>query len=152
MPFSKEEIAVYALGAVIVILAIWIFALERRLRNFTRGKSGASLEETLTAVQRMLDRLFEYSEQVEKKLDNHESRIKRSVQVVRTVRFNPFDGTGKGGNQSFATAFLDEEGNGVVISTLYSRDNIRVFGKSVNRYASEHELSKEELRAIKEAR
>ncbi|NIT70429.1 DUF4446 family protein, partial [candidate division KSB1 bacterium] len=58
---------------------------------------------------------------------------------VGTVRFNPFKGTG--GGQSFAAAFLSEHGNGVVISTLYSRERVSVFAKPIQSFASEYELT-----------
>jgi hypothetical protein len=77
-----------------------------------------------------------------------EKRLKKSVQAVHTVRFNPFKGTGEGGNQSFATAFLTEDGDGVIISSLYSREHVSVFGKPVKKLVSEHTLSDEEKEAL----
>jgi hypothetical protein len=57
-----------------------------------------------------------------------------------------------GGNQSFATAFLNEDGDGVVISSLYSREHTSVFAKPVKKHSSEHEMSNEEKEAMEEAR
>lgn len=142
----------YVLAAEVVVLAAICLHLEGRIRRLTRGRSGANLEETINSIDRMLNRLFEYGEKVDRALEDHDRRLKRSIQAVRTIRFNPFDGKGQGGNQSFATAILDEEGNGIVISTLYSREQVRVFGKPIKNFNSEHELSAEERQAIKEAR
>lgn len=85
---------------------------------------------------------------MEKYLETVERRLRKSVQSVHTVRFNPFKGTGAGGNQSFATAFLNEHGDGVVISSLYSRDHVSVFSKPVKKHASEYEFSNEEKEAL----
>ena len=71
---------------------------------------------------------------------------------VGTVRFNPFKGTGDGGHQSFATAFLDETGNGIVLSTLYIRDRVGIYAKPLKKGRSEYELTGEERKAIEEAR
>lgn len=66
-----------------------------------------------------------------------------------TVRFNPFQGKGIGGNQSFSSVFVDEEGNGVVITSMHTRERTNVFAKPLKNWGSEYELSEEEKRAIK---
>ena len=43
---------------------------------------------------------------------------------------------------------MDEDGNGVVISGLYSRDKVGVYAKPLSKFSSEHELSTEEIEAI----
>jgi Protein of unknown function (DUF4446) len=70
--------------------------------------------------------------------------VKDSVRKVKTVRFNPFAGTGVGGNQSFSTALLNEHGDGVIISALHSRERVAVFAKPISNYQSEYELTAEE--------
>ena len=81
-----------------------------------------------------------------------EKRLKKSVQSVSTVRFNPFKGTGSGSNQSFSTTFLNEERDGVIISSLYSREHISVYSKPVVKGASEYELSDEEKESLEKAK
>lgn len=81
-----------------------------------------------------------------------EKRLKKSVQSINTVRFNPFKGTGSGSNQSFSTTFLNEEKDGVIISSLYSRDHISVYSKPVNKGDSEYELSDEERESLNAAK
>ena len=46
------------------------------------------------------------------------------------VRYNPFEDTG--GQQSFAMALLDGAANGVVISSLHSRQQTRIYLKTIN--------------------
>jgi len=72
------------------------------------------------------------------------------VRGVGVVRFNPF--TAQGGNQSFAAAFLDEQGSGVVLSTLYARDRVGVYAKPVDNGSSSFELTEEEKEAISKAK
>lgn len=72
------------------------------------------------------------------------------VQKMGVIRFNPFQEVG--GNQSFAISMLDGHGNGMVISSLYSREGTRIFGKPVrNGKATEHKFSSEEAEAVKKA-
>ena len=87
-----------------------------------------------------------------KTLETVEKRLKRSVQAVGTVRFNPFRGDGSGGNQSFASAFVSEKGDGVVISSIYSRDLVGIYAKPVENGVSRFELTQEEKEAVTKAR
>jgi hypothetical protein len=65
------------------------------------------------------------------------------------VRFNPFEDTG--GNQSFALALLDAEGNGWVLSSLHARSGTRVYAKAIREGRADGALSDEEAAAIKQA-
>ena len=56
---------------------------------------------------------------------------RRHMQRVGFLRFNPFRDAG--GDQSFALALADSEGNGFVVSSLHSRDVTRVYGKPLRR-------------------
>jgi hypothetical protein len=76
-------------------------------------------------------------------------KLKKSIRGFETIRFNPFKD--QGGNQSFAIAFLNDEGDGVVISSLYSRDRTSVFAKPIKKMASEFELTEEEKEALNKA-
>jgi hypothetical protein len=71
-------------------------------------------------------------------------------QRIGLVRFNAYHDTG--GEYSFALAFIDAAGDGVVLSGLYHRERCRVYAKPVARWASETELIDEEQQAIARAR
>lgn len=71
----------------------------------------------------------------------------RHLQKVGVVRFNPFNELG--GNQSFVVSLLDENGDGMVLSSLHGRDSTRVYAKPVKNFKeSGFELSTEEKDAI----
>ena len=108
------------------------------------GKNGKSLEDSILAIKYGLNDYIEFKKDSIEYLKNIEARLKRSLQAVETVRFNPFKGTGSGGNQSFATAFVSEKGDGVIVSSLYSREHISVFSKPLKKFQSEFEMSAEE--------
>lgn len=72
------------------------------------------------------------------------------IQKIGLVRFNPFKDTG--GDQSFILSLVDGKDTGVIISGLYARTGTRWYAKRVIKGKStEHELSEEEKRALKEA-
>ncbi len=153
--FITTDILMYALLATIIItiiLIIWVIRLEIKLHRMLRGKNAKTLEDTINSLSNEVRNLHVSREEIEKYLASAETRIKRSTQGIATVRFNPFKGTGVGGNQSFATAFIDENGDGVVISSLYSRDRMSVYAKPLEKYKSEFELTTEEKEAIRKAK
>ena len=76
-----------------------------------------------------------------------EASGRRAVQRVGLVRFNPFEDTG--GNQSFALAMTDANGDGVVVSSLHARAGTRVYGKAVVAGRSDAALSDEEAEALR---
>jgi len=145
------NLLIFALIAIVAILTILIIRLEFRIKKLVAGKSGKSLEGVIHDINNGIARLDSLHDEIRKQVENVDRRVKRGVKRAETIRFNPFKGT-SGGNQSFATALLDEEGGGVVISSLYSRDRVSVFAKPINNYSSEYELSQEEKRAIKKVR
>lgn len=146
------NIIVFILITVVVLLIGWVIRLEIRVGRLLRGKDGKTLEDSIVNLLGELSDLQTARQEIEKYLTNVEQRLRRSIQGIRTVRFNPFKDTGTGSNQSFATAFLDEEGNGVVVSSLYSRDRVSIFSKPLEKHGSTFELTEEEKEAIEKAK
>lgn len=147
----NTEILLYILIGIFLIFFLWNIHLEIKLRRFLSGKNARSLEDTIVHIKEGHDEFCSFRKDVEQYLKLVEERLMRSVQGVETIRFNPFKGTGGGGNQSFSTAFLNESGNGVVISTLYARDRMSFFSKPIVNFSSTHELTSEEKESIKKA-
>ena len=105
------------------------------------------MEEILSRVEKQgkkIDDLEQQSLVIEKKSLKH-------LQKIGFVRFNPFSDTG--GDQSFCLSLLDNEDDGIIISSLHSRGQTRVYAKAVKKgKGKELELSKEEAEAIKKAK
>ena len=133
---------------VLLGLVIWMYV---KMRRFIVGVDAHNISDSLAHVSGNLDELQKFKDQMEIYLTDVEKRLRTSMRSVHTVRFNPFKGTGGGGNQSFATAFINEEGDGVIVSSLYSREHVSVFSKPVKAHKSEYELSDEEREALESA-
>ena len=113
--------AVLALAVASFLLLLLVFWLWRRTRRLgrridalTRGEEGKDLGEILDAH---LDKVFAVSREVDElavRTAVVEANLRRSFQRIGLVRFNPFEDTG--GNQSFALALLDADGDGWVVS------------------------------------
>jgi len=154
MNFTMDSTTITFLVLILLILILLFFVLHlnSKLNKFLIGSSSKDLGESITTLHNSIKEFEGFKTELEKYLSTVEKRLKKSIQSIQTVRFNPFKGTGSGGNQSFATAFLNEESNGVVISSLYSREHVSIYSKPVKNGVSEYELSGEEKEAIAEAR
>jgi hypothetical protein len=143
-------VAVLAAIGVLIWLIIRMRQLERRYRALTAGTDGGSLESVLDDH---VGRVREATERVQD-LDAIVMRVERTsrshLQRVGFLRFNPFRDTG--GDQSFALAITDESGNGVVISSLHSREVTRVYAKPLAAWETSYQLTEEEQQAILRAR
>ncbi len=138
----------YGLVAIVVILVGWIIRLEVKIKKLLIGKNAKSLEDSIVNTKENLEKLNLFQRESSLYFKNIEKRLHRSLQAIETIRFNPFKGTGEGGNQSFSTAFVSEDGDGVVLSSLYSRDRVSVFSKPLKKFESNFELTEEEKEVI----
>lgn len=111
-----------------------------------KKKEPENLEEVLDYFKN-LEKDFE---KLSKELENLKKESQFFVQKVGIVRFNPFSEVG--GNQSFSIALLDRNDNGIVITSLYTREGNRVYGKPIKAGLSEYSLSEEEKKAIEKAK
>jgi hypothetical protein len=137
-------------GLAIVIGAWWSFSTEKRLKRFFLGKKAKDLEDTIQILQKEIARLDSDKQKIEKDINVLYSKTRKSIRGISTIRFNPFPD--QGSNQSFAIGMLDEDGDGVVMSSLYARDRMSVFAKPVKGGKSEYELSTEEREALEKAK
>ena len=109
-------------------------------------KEPKSLKEVLLQFKH----LEENFEKLSAKFKKLEEENRFSIQKVGIVRFNPFSEVG--GDQSFSIALLDGNDDGLVLTSFYTREGNRVYGKPIKAGASRYALSKEEINAIETAK
>ena len=122
----------------------------KRLKKFFLGKKAKNLEDTISILEDNIKELKEAKVNAEKELSNINNKLKKSIRGLEVIRFNPFPD--QGSNQSFAIGLLDENEDGVVISSLYSRDRMSVFAKPIKSGNSSYELTTEEKEVLKKAK
>lgn len=158
MPLGAETVStlLVVLAVAVVVLAVWVawlqrsdIVLRRRLRRLIGDAEGTGLDELLDRQFRRLDTVSERVEALNRLHHELQALAQQSIQKVGVVRFNPFADTG--GDQSFAIALLDANGNGLVLSSLHGRADTRIFAKQVQAGRSKHALSDEEQDAIRKA-
>lgn len=151
--FSLIELLLFL---ILGVLLVWIGTIEYRLLRLTRtlrlmftGRTGGDLEQVLREYMERMDRTDELIRQYNQRASLIEQKAPYNVSHVGVVRFNPFDD--KGGDQSFAVAFLDDHNDGVVFTGLHSRSDVRVYAKPVVGGTSTYPLTREESDAITRA-
>ncbi|QQG45548.1 MAG: DUF4446 family protein [Candidatus Sungiibacteriota bacterium] len=141
-------IAIFALTGVIV-LGWFFYDLRKKVLLLFGGKETKSGTETLQELVRRVTKTEIKIEELEPRLKLTEEISQISVQKVGFLRFNPFQDTG--GDNSFVVVMLDRENNGIVISSLYMREGVRIYAKKVERGKTQQPLSGEEKRVLEEA-
>jgi hypothetical protein len=147
MAYDPTYIA-YGLAVIVLVLLAAVIRLSIRVGRLVSGKDGKSLEDGIAASRKSIEKLQAFEKEATDHFLNMEKRLSRSIQAVETVRFNPFPGNGEGGNQSFSTSFIAENGKGVVLSSLYSRDRVSMFSKPLDKFESAFELTEEEKQVV----
>lgn len=131
----------------LAVLALYnLNKIRRQQWVMTRGMEEASVEEIVTRYIRQVEELEKRFEELKKQQGTHGRTLLGAVQKVGLVRFNAF--TDMGGNLSFALALLDQEGNGVLLTSISGRTETRTYAKRVIGGRSELAASQEEEEAI----
>jgi len=137
---------------VIVLLAASLRKWSRLSNKFStllKGRDNLDLEGMLLRQGRSLEIAEREIVRLSQDLAALAEASKRNISKVAVVRYNAFPDTGS--DLSYAAAFLDAEGNGVVLSSLYGRDESRAYAKPVKNGKSAYVLTDEEKMAIKQA-
>jgi len=121
----------------------------RRYRQLLSGVEAGNLEEVMSMHVGRINNHERHLGELDGAVQSLDRTLQTAIQRVGVVRFNPFQETG--GDQSFAIALLDQAGNGVVISSLHSRAETRVYAKPVEAGRSSYTLSDEEQQALSQA-
>lgn len=141
IPFISLGVALISL-----ILAVIIHV---KIKRIFRSATSSDIEKLLKLHSKTLEDFIRFKAESEIYARALNERIKKKIVNASTIRFNPFQGEGIGGNQSFSVSLADEEGNGVVITSMHTRERTNVFAKPIQNWKSEYELSEEEKQAIK---
>ncbi len=137
--------------SVVLLVVVSVLALRlRRLRSsYARVLRDDEADDLFAVIGGYRDEVGRLTEDVRVVHDNTEhlrELLRGVVSRVGVVRYDAFEDMG--GALSFSAAFLDENGDGVVVSAINGRAEGRTYAKAVVAGQSEHHLSPEEQEAI----
>ena len=144
---------IVAVAVVFIMVIIITYILSKQHKRMYRFFGGRAKRRSMEA---MLDEYLDKVDRVEGKyneilalIDDINLRMVTCLRKVGVVRYNPFEDMG--GDMSFVVALLDENDDGIVISTIHARDASYTYAKQVLGGNSSHMLTEEEQEAIKVA-
>ena len=154
-----EQLVFYvtiALSVVSIILAVILTivlcklkTLKRRVDSLTRGKDTESLEDIIVSYLERVESLEEGEEITRAALNAIKDNLKITYQKTGLVKYDAF--REMSGALSYSLALLDKENNGVLISSMYSREGCYTYAKEIIKGESKINLSEEEAEALKQA-
>lgn len=142
-------VLVIALLVYCVILHIRLGSLKKKYDCFMQGDNGASLERKLSVeVSEIRDAAkgLETMMTEQAAIRNIQSN---TIQKIGFIKYNAFENIGN--DLSFALTLLDGNNNGICISSIYGRNESRIFSKPIVKGKSLVSLSQEELESLNEA-
>lgn len=154
-----EQLMLYimiALSVICVILAVLVITvlcklktLKRRIDSLSRGKDTESLEDIILNFFERVESLEEGEEMTRAALNAIKDNLKITYQKKGLVKYDAF--REMSGALSYSLALLDKENNGVLISSMYSREGCYTYAKDIVNGESKINLSEEEAEALKQA-
>jgi hypothetical protein len=146
---------VYFAAGTLFLLLILLIIFWRAVRRLNRYHYLVSSDGAMSFEENLI-KMAENLKQVQKRLTKLEDQYTanllleaKHVQNWSLVRFKAFENSGS--DQSFALALLDAAGDGVVISSIFGREEARAYCKLIQQGKSIYPLSEEEKRAITQA-
>lgn len=148
MPTITLILAVLAL--ILGVYSAWkAVSINKLKKTFFAGEKALSLESVIYSLKQELESGQNQQKILGQELAKLKAETAFAVQRVGLVRFNPFnDG---GGNFSFCLALLDRQNSGVIITSMYGREQNRIYTKSIEQGKCEIQLTDEEQQAVQKA-
>jgi hypothetical protein len=136
----------FVLTLEVLVLFVGTHKRLERYRYLFKGNEDRDLESVLINLSEKSHQLSNDLSKLEERVVGNLVREEMHLQNWALIRFKAFQNTGS--DQSFALALLDAAGDGVVMSSLFGRDESRVYCKPVERGQSIYPLTDEEKEAI----
>lgn len=134
----------------LLVLTVFLAKQKRFLREFTQGVSKKDLKAVLQQIVESMKTASREINGLHDRVTEITKLDRKHLQKVGFVRFNPFGDTG--GDQSFCLCLLDDDSNGVVITSLHSREQTRIYAKPIVKGKAEGiQFSREETEAVSQA-
>src|SRR5438876_8517423 len=143
--FSASTLSLMALVALGLSALAAVYSTVGSRRSGPASAHPIGLDDTLRGVLqgqasqvRRLEDAVRALNRTDKKQD---VQIRGSIRNVALLRYDAFEDVG--GRLSFSCALLDDEGTGVVLTSINGRQETRVYAKPVTERRSVHNLSRE---------
>lgn len=132
-----------------IVLFVRLAKVRKTFRTLLEGASGANLEAMLLRQQSDYQEAVQKMERINREIVSLNERMRMTKRFVGLKRYDAFPDMA--GEQSFALAVYDDNGDGVVITSIVGRADCRVYCKKLIAGRAIRDLSDEERSAIDQA-
>ena len=157
--FTQEQLmygAAIALAVVCLITFILLIitlcklkALRRRVDTLTRGKDAETMEDSILNFFERIESLEDAERKMHRDIRDIKENLKITYQKTGLVKYDAF--REMSGALSYSLALLDKENNGILITSMYSREGCYTYAKDIIKGECKLNLSDEEAEALKQA-
>ncbi len=151
-PFSISDLNFILLIIILFILLKNYFSrkkITKRINQIPGLELNDKIFTDIKNINEQMDILNLHKTNSERNFINISESFKH-IKIIKSKKYNPYSEMGVGGNQSFSTAFISAAGDGVIMTSLYSRDRTRVLLKEIKKFIPEQELTAEEKEVLEE--
>ena len=145
---SKYANAVILL-ALLINLYMKVSYMKKRYRKMMTGADGANLERMLIGHLNEIQEVSEENAAIKRENERLDGLLQLAITRVGVVRFRAFDDMGS--DLSYAVALLDSYNDGVILTSIFGREDSRSYVKPVEKGQSTYQLMPEEQQALDEA-
>lgn len=151
MPFIVIGMAVIMLIMLIILInqAMKLSYMKKRYKKMMSGVDGANLERLLMGHIDEVKHVVEENQRIDAENHRIDELLQTAITRVGVVRFSAFKDMGS--DLSYAVALLDSHNNGVVLSSIFGREDSRSYVKPIEAGQSTYTMTEEESQALREA-
>jgi len=142
-------ILVFILMIIIIITYTSLNKIETRYRKLMRGVNKKNLEDIVVSYLDKIEEVKEQNDIMKEMYEQINEKLTTCVQNTSMIRYKAFEDMGS--DLSFSIALLDGNSSGVILTSIYSRNESTTYAKPVDKGISRYELSKEENKVLEQA-
>lgn len=149
------EIMMGLLAAFFILLALYLIAeirisrIKDKYNELVRGSDGVDIEGLLLKNGHEIEEIRKDIYNLGKNIDKLDKKLTFAIQKVGFIRYNAF--ANMGSELSFSIVFLDDFLNGIVLTSIYGREQSICYAKPIKGGKSKYSLSTEEMQAMDRA-
>jgi Protein of unknown function (DUF4446) len=148
----QQNVTLFAIAsAIILLLTGWIAYIHFRFNRLVKNVHKDNIEKALVEIYSYLEKNHKQNHEIVSHLKVLDKKIHTSPRGLGVIMFKAFDGMKSGGTNSFSLALVNEKGDGVIMSTLHSRDRVNVYSKEIIAFKAQVLLTEEEQQALTKA-
>ena len=123
--------------------------MKKRYKKMMTGVDGANLERMMIGCIDKTEDIEKENKKINRDIQDIRDLLQQAITKVAVVRFRAFEDMGS--DLSYAVAMLDSDNNGVIMSSIFAREDSRSYVKPITAGKSSYPMTDEEQEALRQA-